>query len=143
LKKSITVAAFCFLVGAPSHAGPGTLTLACKGGTTAYPSPYQGDGKPVPLSVGLLVDFTKRTIKGFPFSQMEITQVTELMIYFSETIVATFTTVTDGTIDRVTGDVEGHSATYKSTKGMDMLKPDNVVGGFTFTLKCTPAQRMF
>jgi hypothetical protein len=119
-----------------ARAEPATLTLACKGATISYQT-----AEPEPISLGLIVDLTNKTIKGFPFpGDIAIIQVTELHILFHK---ISGTLVFDGRIDRVTGDVEGHSAQYKSLKSTEMLKPDNVMGGFTFALKCTPTQRMF
>lgn len=119
-----------------ARAEPATLTLACKGATTSYQT-----REPEPISLGLIVDLTNKTIKGFPFpGDIEIIQVTEVHILFHKT---SGTLVVDGSIDRVTGDVEGHSAQYKSLTSTEMLKSDNVMGGFTFALKCKPTQRMF
>ena len=62
-----------------AFAGPETLTLACKGETTTY----QPGARPEPISLGLVIDFTKRTIKGFPLGgEIEITQITASAIYF-------------------------------------------------------------
>ena len=130
--KFLTVGAIAL-----AFAGPETLTLACKGETTTY----QQGARPEPIALGLVIDFTKRTIKGFPLAgEIEITQITASAIYFHKFAASS---VFDGRIDRITGDVEGHAASYKSTKGADMLKPDNVASGFNFALKCTPTQRMF
>lgn len=125
---------------APAFAEFATTLLACKGTTTAWPSAIQGKATPQPFSLGLLVDFTKRTVTGFPFPVMDITEVTELMIFFRKSVGIS---IVDGSIDRVTGDAEGHHATYKSTKSEDMLRPGNTLGGYNFSLKCAPAQRMF
>jgi hypothetical protein len=123
-----------------ARAEPPTLTLTCKGATTAYRTPINNITDPQPISLGLIVDLTNETIKGFPFpGDIEIIQVTETHIVFRKT---SGTLVVDGRIDRITGDVEGHSAQYKSLASTEMLKPDNVMGGFTFSLKCKPAQRM-
>lgn len=120
-----------------AFAGPETLALACKGETTTY----QQGAKPEPISLGLLIDFTKRTIKGFPLAgEIEITQISASAIYFHKSVASS---VFDGRIDRITGDVEGHATSYKNTKGTVILKPENVVSGFNFALKCTPTQRMF
>jgi hypothetical protein len=118
-----------------ARAEPATMTLACKGATTSYQT-----REPEPISLGLIIDFTNKTIKGFLFGESEITRVTDVAVYFHKT---TGTTISDGKIDRITGDAEGHSAVYKSIKSADMLKPDNTMGGYNFALKCTPTQRMF
>src|SRR5271157_2745407 len=93
--KFLTVGAIAL-----AFAGPETLTLACIGETTTY----QQGAKPEPISLGLLIDFTKRTIKGFPLAgEIEITQITASAIYFRKSAASS---VFDGRIDRITGDVE-------------------------------------
>jgi hypothetical protein len=41
----------------------GTLTLACEGMVT-----HQPEGKPEPISMGMIVNFAERTVQGFGFS---------------------------------------------------------------------------
>jgi hypothetical protein len=140
-KSALALAAIIACAVLSARAEPATLTLACKGETTAYQTPINNNTDPQPISLGLIVDWTNKTIKGFPFpGAIAIVQVTELAILFHGT---SGTGVFDGKIDRVTGDAEGHSAMYKSLKSADMLKSDNMMGGYDFALKCTPAQRMF
>ena len=118
-----------------AHAADSTLTLACKGTTTTYL-----DKRSDPVSLGLLVDFTKRTIKGFSFfpdkvEEVEITEVTEIVIYFHR---ATDFLDFGGAIDRLTGEVRGHLESNKK-----LMETTHTLSGFDFALKCTPTQRMF
>jgi hypothetical protein len=50
------------LVGLPTaQAADTTLTLACQGTTTSGLE----DAKPEPISMGIIVNFTKKTVHGF------------------------------------------------------------------------------
>lgn len=115
-----------------AFAQPTTLTLACKGTTSTYL-----DKRSDPISLGLLVDFTKRTIKGFPYfpDEVEITEVTELVIYFHK---STDFLEFGGSMDRLTGEVKGHLEANKK-----LMETTHTLSGFDFALKCTPTQRMF
>jgi hypothetical protein len=133
-KLAVSIAAIATSVS-PACAAPATMTLTCKGATTSYQTK-----QPDPISLGLIVDLSKKTIKGFPFpGDVEITQVTEVHVLFRATM---GNMVLDGAIDRITGDVEGYSAVYKSLLTTEMLKPGNVTGGYNFALKCKPTQRV-
>jgi hypothetical protein len=44
-----------------AHAADATLTLACQGTTTSGLE----DAKPKPISMGIIVNFTNRTVQGF------------------------------------------------------------------------------
>ena len=84
-----------------AFAGPETLTLACKGETTTY----QQGARPEPIALGLVIDFTKRTIKSFPLAgEIEITQITASAIYFHKSAASS---VFDGRIDRMSGQLLG------------------------------------
>ena len=110
---------------------PPTLTLTCKGTAT-----IRADvSKPYPLSMDLIVDFTTRTIQGTarqrPYvfdDQLQIAEWNEVTVIFRG-----FSQFLDknisGSMDRMTGDV-GMLAT-STTQTID------------YSLKCTPAQRMF
>ena len=52
------------LVGLPTaQAADTTLTLACQGTTTATTAGTED--KPEPISMGIIVNFTKKTVHGF------------------------------------------------------------------------------
>ena len=117
-------------------AEPATLTLACKGTVTDMTP----NAKPEPLSMGLIVNFTARTILGLagPGSG------TPVDIMFMDDVTVNFVgSYSDryrrwqlvGTIDRVTGDLEAtNTNTYVETKK---------TSSESWMLKCKPAQRMF
>ena len=50
------------LLAAQAAEPTGTLTLACEGTTTDTVGP---DAKPEPISMGVVVNFTTRTVQGF------------------------------------------------------------------------------
>jgi hypothetical protein len=113
----------------------GTLTLACQGTVTIklrrVPDPYDPD----PISMGFIVNFTNRTVKGTarwgPYlfdDEIPITdsnQDTVVFRGFSKFLNRTI----NGSMDRVTGDV-----------GMVAIEE---IGTYNYALKCKPTQRMF
>ena len=87
----------------------GTLTLACQGTATDKTHLVEA-ARPEPISMGLIIDFTTKTVAGFErvfptfTGAVKITIVDDLTIGFSGTDGgggAVF-----GTVDRITGDVE-------------------------------------
>jgi hypothetical protein len=127
------------LVGlSAAQAADTTLTLACQGTTTAG---YE-DAKPEPTSMGIIVNFTKRTVQGFGHPGLidypvQITAWNDVTVAFrgSHAFANQQLSIT-GSIDRVTGDVE---ATDLSTD----TKTHKTVSSLQYTLKCRPTQRMF
>jgi hypothetical protein len=132
------IAALLVVGGMTAQAAePATLTLACKGTVTDLGTP---NAKPEPLSIGLIVNFTARTILGLagPGSG------TPVSIMFMDDVTVNFVgSYSDryrrwqlmGTIDRVTGDLEAtNTNTYVATEK---------TSSESWTLKCKPAQRMF
>jgi len=62
--KLCAVGALCQLAATTAHAQqPATLTLACKGTVTLHGT--QGDFDPQPISMGIIVNLTDRTVQGF------------------------------------------------------------------------------
>src|SRR5262249_34713657 len=92
---------------------PETLTLACQGTAT-----FGSEEKPEPISMGIIVNFMKRTVHGFvdPFlgeQLVNITGITETSVSFGGGQEGPYsTTSVVGSLDRVTGDVR---ATYMSS----------------------------
>ena len=61
---SCVIALAVMLVGLPTaQAADTTLTLACQGTATDITQPV--DGKPEPVSMGIIINFTNRTVQGF------------------------------------------------------------------------------
>jgi hypothetical protein len=122
-----------------AHAAePATLTLACKGTTVTG---VEG-AKPDPISMGLIVDFTARTVQGFGTPGLldvpvKITGINEVTVAFSgsDRVLGSDWSIL-GSIDRVTGDVE---ATQVSTDA----KTGKIFASTGYSLKCRPTQRMF
>jgi hypothetical protein len=116
----------------------GTLTLACKGTIVAG---YEG-AKPDPISMSLIISFTAGTVQGFGTPGLmdptiKITGVNEVTVAFggSYQVLGAADWSLNGTVDRVTGDVEA------SQIGTD--KTGKTFASTSYSLKCRPAQRMF
>jgi hypothetical protein len=117
----------------PAQAEPVDLTLACQGTMT---DAAMTDAKPEPVSIGVVVNFTTRTVEGFhePLlfnSPMKITAMNDVTVVFKGFFDRGLgvTRSTSGAIDRVTGDVEGGSVLSSRT---------NIVSSITYSLKCRP-----
>jgi len=123
---ALTAMVACFSIAA--HAADETLTLACKGTTTAGTE----DAKPEPVSMGIIVNFTARTVTGFTYPGADfpvtITKFDDVHILFSGSNKSGNWTIM-GSIDRVTGDVAATSTMSKLST--------------SYELKCRPTQRMF
>ena len=116
---------------AAQAAAPETLTLTCKG-TAAIRADFP---KPYPLSMDLVVDFTTRTVQGTarqrPYvfdDQLQIAEWNEVTVIFRGFSQFLGMNIS-GSMDRMTGDVGMVAASTTQT--------------IDYSLKCTPAQRMF
>jgi hypothetical protein len=132
---ALTAMVTCGLVTA--QAADTTLTLACQGTTTAGT-----EDKPEPISMGIIVNFTKNTVHGFGdpiFGEqlIKITGITETAVYFgaSDKLWNTSRSVM-GSIDRVTGDVSVDATSADTKTG-------KTITSTSYALKCRPTQRMF
>jgi len=103
----------------------GTLTLACNGTVTGTGP----EDKPEPVSMGVIVSFTNRTVQGFDVLA-QVTAVDNVVITFNRSN----SPFLDGRIDRVTGLLQ---AGYLVMSGSKVTIAQN------YSLKCTPAQRKF
>jgi hypothetical protein len=119
--------------------GQATLTLACKGTTTETSIP---ETKPVPVSMGIIVNFTARTVQGFGFPGMtdypvKITGANDVIVAFGgqQEVIFGVSSI-EGSIDRVTGDVWASSMLLEP-------KTSKIISQIVYTLQCRPAQRMF
>jgi hypothetical protein len=121
------------VAGPTAQAADSTLTLACKGTTTSGLE----DAKPEPVSMGIIVNFTNRTVHGFVFPA-KITDADEVTVSFegSKPYSASAIWYNRGGIDRVTGDVE---ATFTQSD----TKTGHIFASTNWLLKCRPALRMF
>jgi hypothetical protein len=113
----------------------GTLTLACEGERMSRSS---SDTAPAQeqVSMGIIVSFTDRTVKGFggdwslPIPTLE---VTETALTFADRQTGLFEASVIGTIEFVTGDMDAV---------MKLSGKSGKLENFYF-LKCKPTQRMF
>jgi hypothetical protein len=136
LRTSSCVIALNAMVAAVSmtaQAANETLTLACQGTATDITRPV--DGKPEPTSMGIIINFTARTVAGLDYP-LKITSSDETTVFFEGRDDTELTIrIISGSIDRVTGDMKA-----VSTK---MDKNTVISLNVAYFLKCRPAQRMF
>src|SRR5262245_42735883 len=95
------IALTVMLVGLPTaQAADETLTLACQGMATDITQPV--DGNPEPTSLGIIINFAARTVRGLDFP-LKITSSDETVVFFegSHDTERTFRKIS-GSIDRVT-----------------------------------------
>jgi alpha-D-ribose 1-methylphosphonate 5-phosphate C-P lyase len=116
--SAIWALALTAMVASPTaQAADTTLTLACQGTTTDKMKEAK-DAKPAPISMGIIVNFTKNTVQGFGIPgvsdyPVKIRGMNDARIVFDGahddgTSAASIT----GSIDRVTGDVEATDILY-------------------------------
>jgi hypothetical protein len=130
------IALTVMLVGlSTAQAADETLTLACKG------TVQRNAMKSETVSVGIIINFTARTITGFtlPTEKLPLT-----VLNFNDTTVqfsgsnSISSLIISGIIDRVTGDMEAEvmmQPPFSETRARTTIE--------RYSLKCTPAQRMF
>ena len=131
-----------------AEAQPMTLTLACKG-TTTFTATGLGDAKLEPISMGIIVNFTARTVQGFGSPGLmdypvKITAANDVTIAFGgqhqdawgPTQEVLSVSSISGSIDRVTGDVEATSMVSDPKSGKSIAQT-------AYALQCRPAQRTF
>jgi hypothetical protein len=118
-----------------AQAAETTLTLACEGTATGK-SGSSTEYDPDPVSMGLIVNFTNRTVQGTsrwgPYlfdDQLQIVDWNEGTVVFRGFSKFLGMTIS-GSMDRVTGN-------------MRMLATQEGVSSIDYSLKCTPTQRMF
>ena len=130
--------AFLGLATAQAAEPTGTLTLACQGTYTTVTVDAdltQTGGKATPVSMGIIVDFTARTVHGFgePVPIIDVSEE-EVSVFIADDAGAYKKTVT-GRIYRVTGDVKVISEWW-NLKTYSSIETE-------YSLKCKPTQRMF
>ena len=129
--KAPILLAFLGLATAQVAEPTGTVALACRGTATQDTEP---DAKQ-PISMGIVLNFTTRTVQGFPFiGDAEITKVDDGRIVFvaryhgSKEVPDEWGFV--GTIDRVTGDLKAHWMLKNMERGYSRT--------VSYSLKCKP-----
>jgi hypothetical protein len=119
-----------------AQAADETLTLACKGTATTIVK----DAKPEPVSMGIIVSFAARTVTGFEGDYpVSITAFDDLHISFSGSRGDGDYWTIEGSLDRVTGDMEAGWTKWRLTRDLK----HEVAFSQVLALKCRPAQRMF
>jgi hypothetical protein len=120
-----------------AQAQPATLTLACKGTTTQSDSPDPEVKHPI--SMGIIVNFTDRTVLGFGFPfdlrPLQVGYVNDVEVRFGGEEETGVRHIITGSINRVTGDVDATWSFMDQKTGK--LEPH-----ITYTLQCRPTQRM-
>jgi hypothetical protein len=103
------------------------------------------DAKPEPYRMSVIFNFTTRTVQGinspaFPELNypIKITGADDVAVAFrgSGQVLQEGVASTEGTIDRITGDLE-------FTETLSDPKDGKVISQTNYALKCRPAQRMF
>jgi hypothetical protein len=139
--SSCAIALAAIVAGPTAQAADTTLTLACSGAATDISmSPGSTDitipaGKPEPTSMGIIINFTARTVAGLDFP-LKITSSDETTIFFEGSHDTELTArKISGSIDRVTGDMKAVSIKIKKNTFISL--------DVAYALKCRPTQRMF
>jgi hypothetical protein len=130
------IVALC-AVGSPhmaQAAEPETLTLACQGTVTNNIKP---DAKPEQITMGIVVNFTARTVAGFTYPGLEefpvvIRAASEVLITFAGSN-ESGSSIVAGDINRVTGELWASSM-------MRDANTSNIVTSTTYSLKCRSTQ---
>jgi len=135
------IAALLLVLSVAGAAEPtARLTLACQGTAIDKTNPRKL-GEPEPVSMGLIIDFTAKTVVGFDFPGSSGAQVT--IVFTDETTVGfSGTSAIGGTafgrIDRVTGLVEAATESWSHE-----TEPHKLEWAKFYSLKCKPTQRLF
>src|ERR1700730_10531810 len=127
-----------------AQAQQGTLTLACKGTRTDYSGARDKMLDKAPVSMGVIVNFTVRTVKGFTHPALdypvEIIEANDVTITFYGFLPPPSPSLSQlsvvGSIDRVTGDL-------RAAEMLSDLKTHEIKSQSDYELQCKPTQRMF
>jgi len=123
---------------ATAQAQPATLRFACQGTTTESLEP---DAKKYPVSLGIVVNLTDRTVQGFYLPELleipvKITAANKVVAFGGQRKSPSTLTSIHGSIDRVTGDLT-------ATLAVSEPKTSKIYTTTIYALKCRPTQRMF
>jgi len=131
MRLKVILSALLWFASGQAQAQQETLTLACKGTVTL---PMFAE-KLRPVSMGIIVNFTDRTVLGFDFprypAKIKAANDAAIEFYATDDVSIIF-----GKIDRVTGEVDATVAVRDQKTG----KFDTMM---TYELQCRPTQRMF
>ena len=129
----IALTAMVVALSTARAAEPETLTLACQGTTT---DAMQPDAKPQQITMGVVINFSVRTVAGFTYPGLEefpivIRDANEVHITFTGSN-ESGSSIVAGDINRVTGELWASSM-------MRDANTSNIVTSTTYSLKCRPA----
>jgi len=141
LKPFATTAIVALCAAGSPHmaqaAEPETLTLTCQGTVTDNIKP---DAKPEQITMGVVVNFTARTVAGFTYPGLEEFPVvihktaSEVLITFAGSN-ESGSSIIAGDINRVTGELWASST-------MRDANTSKILTSTTYSLQCRPTQRM-
>jgi len=114
-------------------AEPETLTLACQGTVTNNIKP---DAKPEQITMGIVVNFTARTVAGFTYPGLEESPV---VIRDANEVHITFTGSNESGSSIVAGDINRVTGELWASSMMRDANTSNIVTSTTYSLKCRPA----
>ena len=133
---SCVIALTAMLVGLPTAraAEPAILTLACQGTTT---DPMQPDAKPQEITMGVVINFSVRTVAGFTYPGLEefpivIRDANDVLITFAGSN-ESGSSIVAGDINRVTGELWANST-------MRDAQTSKIVVSTSYSLQCRPTQ---
>ena len=110
----------------------GTLTLACQGTVTNNTKP---DAKPEQITMGIVVNFTARTVAGFTYPGLEELPV---VIRDADEVHITFTGSNESGSSIVAGDINRVTGELWASSMMRDANTSNIVMSTTYSLKCRP-----
>jgi hypothetical protein len=118
----------------------GTLTLACKG-TATDKTHLTEAANPNLVSMGLILDFTNKTVAGFERVFPSFSARVVKIIIVDDTSIGYNGTdgsggAVFGQVDRITGDVEAAMEFW-------IHETNKLQWATSYSLKCKPTQRMF
>jgi hypothetical protein len=118
-----------------------TLTLSCKGTTTFFPGGKKSNAdEPEDVSMGIIFNFDTGEVAGFdnfgggPYYHAKIAGINDVMIYFKGGDDEKPFNFLEGSIDRVTGELDASTSA---------LLEKEISSITIYHLHCTPTQRMF
>jgi hypothetical protein len=111
----------------------GTLTLACQGTVTNNTKP---DAKPEQITMGIVVNFTARTVAGFTYPGLE-----EFPVVIHKTaseVLITFAGSNESGSSIIAGDLNHVTGELWASSMMRDANTSNIVMSTTYSLKCRP-----
>jgi len=123
------------IVGLPmAQAADTTLTLACKGTVTNNIKP---DAKPEQITMGIVVNFTAKQLRGFTYPGLEEFPVV-IVIRDANEVHITFTGSNESGSSIVAGDINRVTGELWASSMMRDANTSNIVTSTTYSLKCRP-----